>query len=54
MSGKEQIGKEVQSTGKPIVDDFSNQTVLSLSKEIVPQVLKQSIKKYVFSEICSH
>ena len=43
MSAKEQIGKEVQSTAKPIVVDLSKQTVLSLSKEIVPRVFQQYI-----------
>ena len=43
MAVREQIGKEVQSTAKPIVVHLSRQAVLSLSKEIVPQVLQQSI-----------
>ena len=42
MSAKEQIGKEVQNAAKPIVVDLAKQNVLSLSKEIVPQVVNQS------------
>ena len=45
MSAREQIGKEVQKAEKPLVAVLAKQNLLSLSKEIIPLVVNQTISE---------
>ena len=45
MSTREQIGKEVLKAAKPEVADLAKQNTLSLSKEIIPLVVNQTIRE---------
>ena len=45
MSTREQIGKEVQKAAKPVVADLAKHNVLSLSEEIVPLVVNQTMSE---------
>ena len=43
MSAKEQISLGVKNAAKPIVVELAKKNVLSLSKEIVPQVVSHTM-----------
>ena len=47
MSAREQINLEVKESAKPIVHDLAKQKVLSLSKEIVPAFIKESLNDFI-------
>ena len=43
MSAQKQLNLEVKESAKPIVHDLAKQKVLSLSKDIVPAVVKEPL-----------
>ena len=45
ISAREQTGMEVKNTAKPIVVELAKKNVLSVSKEIVPQVVNRCMSK---------
>ena len=54
LSAKEQIGMEVRKAIKSIVADLAKKNVLSLSKEIVPQVVDMTISDISLLKSISH